>query len=309
MKSPIAPPPLTLHVETTNSCNLDCVMCFQQTMERKKGRIDFDFYKAVINQASGWVHHLQLANFGEPLLHPQIVEMVEYAATHGFFVELFTNGTLLTEERARALIAAGVGKINISIDALDPAVYHGLRGTELAPVLENLRTLRRLRDASGKPTPFLVVAGSDLQGNPGQPERIRREHKSLGADSWYVTPSMNWAGNADQSSAIKQRGSRVRGCLFPWYLMAVSREGIVTPCCIDAELRNAGGTFPDMSLGEIWNGESMQRLRRALLSGDLATLHTISHCDCCSRLYVSQNMYTLNRGRVELAQLMHFIRS
>jgi MoaA/NifB/PqqE/SkfB family radical SAM enzyme len=129
----------------------------------------------------------------------------------------------------------------------------------------------------------------------------------LGANGWYVTPSMNWAGSAKDSASVKPTGKAYSGCLFPWVLVNVSQTGIVTPCCIDAELSNAVGDLNKEGLRHAWNGESMQRLRRALLHGDLATLGKISNCAKCSRLYRSQNAYALNRARIEWAQLRYFL--
>ena len=75
--------PVTLQVEITNGCNLRCAMCFQRTMVRPVQLMTVEVFRRVIDQAVGWVRHVQLANFGEPLLHPRIHELVAYAARRG----------------------------------------------------------------------------------------------------------------------------------------------------------------------------------------------------------------------------------
>jgi len=276
-------------------------------MKRQRDFIDFTFFKEIIDRAAGWVFHLQIANFGEPLLHPELGKIIDYAAAKGFFVELFTNGVLLNEKKSKEIVRAGVGKINISIDAFDPAIYKELRGTEIEPVLANVSALKRARENSGKKTPFIVIAGSDLRANPGEPEVIRQQFKSMGADAYYITPSMNWAGGAKDSTSLKPVGKEYAGCLFPWYLMNVSMDGRVTPCCIDAELGNAIGNVKNEDLREIWNNQKSRRLRKTLLNREIMELPKISNCHKCSRLFYSQNAYTLNRGRIEIAQLLHFL--
>ncbi len=298
-------PPLTLHIEATNHCNLNCAMCFQQTMERKKGEIEFDLFKEIIDQAAGWVSHLQIANFGEPLLHPRIEEMIRYAAERGFFVELFTNGLQLDDDRCEMLVRSGTGKVNVSIDALNAETYKLLRGTDLQPVLDNLKGLSITRKRLNSHAPFIVIAAADLAANPGQPKSIQERARILGADSWYVTPSMNWAGMVEGAPTIKPKGADYAGCLFPWYLVNVSYEGIVTPCCIDAELRNQVGDISKQNLRDIWNGPQIRKLRRSLVGRDIVTLSEISACHKCSRLFYSQEKYTANRARIELAQLAH----
>lgn len=306
LKSALSAPPLTLHIEATNRCNLNCQMCFQQTMKREKGAIDVSFYKEIIDSATGWVEHLQIANFGEPLMHPELEEMISYASSKGFFVEVFTNGVLLDDDAADMFVRAGTGKVNVSIDALDSDVYEKIRSTPLAPVLLNLNRLAKARINAGSKSPFIVLAASDLKANTGQPAAMKSRFAKTGADALYVTPSMNWAGSAEDGDFIKPSGTKYRGCLFPWYLMNVSFEGIVTPCCIDAELGNAIGDIKQGGIKDIWNSEPARILRKALLSADMNTLDEVSNCTGCSRLYYSQNSYTLNRASVEFKQLLHF---
>lgn len=273
-------------------------------MKRKKGRIEFPLFQKIIDETAGWVFHLQIANFGEPLLHPNLENMIRHAVSKGFFVELFTNGALLDQTKAQMLIEAGTGKINVSIDALDPLIYEQIRGIELQPVLDNLRRLYDLRAKLKSRTPFIVMAMADLASNPGQKRIVQKEFSALGADSWYATPSMNWAGSAEGSGGVKPKGPSYKGCLFPWYLMNVAQNGTVTPCCIDAELHNAIGNVNEKPLREIWNDSPVRRIRKALIDRDINTLSQISNCHRCSRLYYSQNAYTLNRARIEIAQFL-----
>jgi MoaA/NifB/PqqE/SkfB family radical SAM enzyme len=70
--------------------------------------------------------------FGEPLFHPDIVEMVAQAKKVGCRVELITNGTLLTPQCSRALIDAGLDLVWVSLDGARPDSYADVRlGAEL----------------------------------------------------------------------------------------------------------------------------------------------------------------------------------
>jgi len=93
---------------------------------------------------------------GEPMFHPRILEMVRLAAMTGADVELLTNGTLLTETMAARLIDAGLTKLWISLDDLDPV---GNRDNpdpsghdHSGQVLQNIRRFNRLRQAKGTGT-------------------------------------------------------------------------------------------------------------------------------------------------------------
>ena len=300
--------PVTIQVEVSSRCNLSCVFCCQSRMTRPGRLMEPPLFAQIVESMAGRVWHLQLSNFGEPLLHPQIHRLVAHAAGSGLFVELTTNGVLLDRRCSEQLIAAGVGKVNVSVDSLRPSSYHQIRGTELQPVLENLRQLRAARDRAGTRRPFIVLAGTDMAPGGGDAATLRRACGRLGADACYITPSLNWAGLCTDPQWIKPTGQRYQVCRFPWEFLHISAEGIVTPCCIDAELGHPlGRVRPGHdNLSQIWNHQPLRRLRRALLDADLTTLQKISRCVDCSRLYHSQTDYTVNRLRVELDQLRHF---
>lgn len=301
--------PVTMQVEITNRCNLSCAMCFQQNLRRPRGEMTRSMFERLVDSAAGWVRHVQLANFGEPLLHPQVHELAAHAARRGLFVEMITNGTLIDQGCAERLVGAGVGKVSVSVDSLDPGRFRRIRGVELEAVLAGLGHLVEARRRAGGRRPFIVLTGTDLVSNAGDAAQLRARCRELGADACYVTPSCNWAGAATDPEWIKPSGERYLGCLFPWEFLFVSAAGAISPCCIDAELRNQVGRFDGANLRRVWNAEPMRALRRALLDGDIPALAAISGCASCSRLYHSPASLTLNRLRVELAQLTHFSRS
>jgi cyclic pyranopterin phosphate synthase len=76
---------------------------------------------------------------GEPLLHPEIVAIVRHVASLGFVdLSLTTNASQLAR-LARPLKDAGLVRVNVSIDTLDPARFRSItRGGELAPVLAGI---------------------------------------------------------------------------------------------------------------------------------------------------------------------------
>ena len=256
--------PVTMQVEVTNRCNLRCVMCCQQNMQRPRVDMPLAMFRRIIDQAEGWVHHVQLANFGEPLLHPQVHDLVAHAASRGLFVEMITNATLLDRPQAEALVSAGVGKISVSVDSLDPARYRQMRGVELDAALAGLAHLVEARRRAGGRRPFIVLSGTDLVSNAGDAGRLRLGHCALGADACYITPSCNWAGAVTDPRWIKPSGGRHVGCRFPWEFLFISSAGEVAPCCIDGELRNSVGRLQDSDLRSIWRGAKYGPLLSAM---------------------------------------------
>lgn len=113
----------------TRRCNLRCLMC-NSWVEEPDGRdeLSTDEMIRVIAQA----RPLGLANLklfgGEPMLRRDLEFVVEHASTLGIRCTLITNGTLLSESRARSLVKAGLAELDLSLDASHPALHDIIRG-------------------------------------------------------------------------------------------------------------------------------------------------------------------------------------
>jgi MoaA/NifB/PqqE/SkfB family radical SAM enzyme len=133
-----------LYVEVTNQCNLNCRTCMRNMWNEPEGKMTDEVFSKVISglrQVSPRPT-VFFGGFGEPLLHPNIVEMVIQTKKIGCSVELITNGTLLTKEISKALLEAGIDVLWTSIDGATPESYGDVRlGATLPKVIENLTHL------------------------------------------------------------------------------------------------------------------------------------------------------------------------
>jgi MoaA/NifB/PqqE/SkfB family radical SAM enzyme len=126
--------------------------------------------------------------FGEPLFHPEIVEMVSAAKAIGCRVELITNGTLLTTEISRGLIDAGLDLLWVSLDGASPESYEDVRlGAEFPLVIKNIDSFRAARRASHWPTPEIGIAFVAMKRNIGDLPALLRLRTHLGASRYFVT--------------------------------------------------------------------------------------------------------------------------
>jgi len=143
--------------------------------------------------------------FGEPLSHPNIVDMVVEAKALGAPVELITNATLLTPQLSRELVRAGLDMLWVSLDGATPESYADIRlGAALPQVLENLACFRQVlyaethqneNDPSSKVIPWLPfprgtrlgIAFVAMKRNIADLPEVINIGKSLGADRFLVT--------------------------------------------------------------------------------------------------------------------------
>ena len=144
--------PDRVYVESTNVCNLDCIMCPTglHIDTRPKGFMEWDLYTSIIDEIAPFAHAVVLHSWGEPLLHKRIIEMIEYAKAKDLWVETSTNATKLTEEVSRQLLAAGIDRIYLSMDGLTKETYEKVRVRgNFEEVLGNIERFLELKDELG----------------------------------------------------------------------------------------------------------------------------------------------------------------
>jgi MoaA/NifB/PqqE/SkfB family radical SAM enzyme len=82
--------------------------------------------------------------------------MVRLIKSKGLAVWFVTNGTLISEKNADALVEAGIDKIRISVDTADEALYGKIKkGAHLSATLENISLLRDVKRRKGFQCPYL----------------------------------------------------------------------------------------------------------------------------------------------------------
>ena len=106
-----------VHVEVTTRCNLDCAMCVRHVWQEPPGDMSADTFGALVEQLAALPgpQTVQLAGFGEPLLHPAVLTFIGQAAAAGIATELVTNGALLTVPLGLELLEVGLQHLILSV--------------------------------------------------------------------------------------------------------------------------------------------------------------------------------------------------
>jgi len=178
-----------LRISVTDRCNFRCTYC----MPREVFDASYRFlphaqllsFEEIHRLARLFVAHgvekIRLTG-GEPLLRKDIEHLVGLLATlrtpSGAPVDLTltTNGALLTR-KARALAAAGLRRISVSLDALDDAIFQRMNGADF-PVADVLRGIDAASDAGLLPVKVNMVVQRSV--NDGQIEAMARQFKGTG---------------------------------------------------------------------------------------------------------------------------------
>ena len=128
-------------IKVTARCNLRCAFCPTWRMSDPVELSTAELLRTIDDLAALDCRKVHLSG-GEPTLRADLPAIVAHAAERGMRVALTTNGTLLTEELAAALLAAGAHSVAVSLDDASPAAHDRLRGVRGA----FKRTLRGLKN-------------------------------------------------------------------------------------------------------------------------------------------------------------------
>jgi sulfatase maturation enzyme AslB (radical SAM superfamily) len=117
--------------EITRSCNLSCVHCRAAAeFGHYHGELSLDQIKATIDDIVTISNPIIILTGGEPLMRPDIWEIVDYAQEKGAMPVIGTNATLITEEIAQQMHDHGIPRISVSVDFPTAAEHDDFRQQE-----------------------------------------------------------------------------------------------------------------------------------------------------------------------------------
>lgn len=158
---------LKLYLEPTTACNLHCRTCIRNVWCDPAAEMSMDCFANVVAGLADLpqLRRVVLTGFGEPLLHPHLLDMIEAVRRLDLAVTIGSNGLLLTAAVARDLVRLGVDRLVVSVDGVRPETYAGVRGAMLTEVLGNLRRLNEIKAQLASLSPALGIEFVALKSN------------------------------------------------------------------------------------------------------------------------------------------------
>lgn len=199
-----------LQVEVTGACNLACRMClvrYRPKLDRGEASFPLDRFVALLDRLPR-LEEVTLQGLGEPLLHPDLVEMVAAASARGLRVGFNTNGTLLTHTKIDALLDAGPTWVHVSVDGADAETFEAIRdGARFGQVVRNLRRLVERRDARGGAPPHIQLNTVLMRSNLAELPDVVRLAADIGVDRmWLQALSHDFSDTGDDVAYVAIRG-------------------------------------------------------------------------------------------------------
>lgn len=117
--------------EVTRNCNLNCAHCrASATNQDYAGELDTKACFRLLDQIAEVGRPIVILTGGEPLMRTDIFELAEYGTGKGLRMVMAPNGTLITADVARQMVASGIQRISVSLDGATKECHDGFRGVE-----------------------------------------------------------------------------------------------------------------------------------------------------------------------------------
>lgn len=278
--------PYRIRLEASNICQLRCPLCSNTRGKiQRRGYLRLNDFK-MLAEKSPYLKEVELSNWGEIFLNPDLLGIMEYAWKHGvhLYCENGANLNNVSEEVLEGLVKYQFKSIMCSIDGASQATYGQYRiGGKFSTVIENIKKINIYKKRYASRFPLLSWQFVVFPHNEHEIDQARKMASQLGM-GFYTRVSwdaQNISANESKQSVMKEsidlkaKKMRVREakrlnpgryiCAQLWTGPQVNYDGEMLGCCIVKNSWGAGNVFVS-GLLPIINGEKI-KLARAMVLG------------------------------------------
>jgi MoaA/NifB/PqqE/SkfB family radical SAM enzyme len=233
-----------------------------------------DLFDKIIAECSrNKLSEIHLHNFGEPLLDANLEDRIRLAKQKcRVYTKIFTNGSLLTSDRAQRLLDSGIDEIKISVDGSTPEQFEEIRQPlKWSEVEKNIKGLIKTRDSLKSKTRIYVTCCTN--------------HSATSLIHFPVEfalgPKHNWGG---------QHGNKTAGkfikCNRLWRTFTILVDGRVAQCHADVHGEHCLGNVYQQTIEEVWNSIEYNAVRNYHIESQQSELGLCASCSQCRRSYI-----------------------
>ena len=268
--------PEVILIDNYNACNLQCSMCDHKNMKqyRKIQLMDMVLYKKIIDEIAIERPDARVWEifFGEPFMCRDMAKRIQYAKDRGLKdVVLNSNGLMMTEERAKAYIQAGLDAMYVGIDAATESIYNEIRvGGKFSKAVKNVLKYKDLLQiyGNGEQELFVQFVVSDINEHEVEDFKIFWNENGVNVK---IRPKVSWAGLVDATNLQDNKQVIRKPCYWLMRTINICADGLIAFCSVDVHCRVRCGDVKKQSIREIWQGE-LKAYRKMHKEGRFAEL-------------------------------------
>lgn len=240
--------------------------------------IPWDVFKAIADEVGKYQAILRISGAGEPLLHKEMIDYIEYAKSAGCEVGLITNGSLMTEEKAERLIGCGIEMIEFSVDAADPATYDIVRkGLKFETTLENVKRAVAIRNRLKAKTGIIASVVNQKLVHDMLDDIVAFWEKIV--DTVQVRKYLTWDINdLSESGDLTPYLDAEAPCPFPFDRLLIDTSGDMRFCVYDIKARTNWGNVLRESISSVWTGPKFNWLRELHNEREFGKMKICENC-------------------------------
>lgn len=284
--------PHIVRIELSNTCNSQCPHCRHHSPEKKEAGNYPEYFRTPIHMTEGQISSiideivpyrpsvtLNVAN--EPLIAKNFRYAVRCVKEKGLAGTFNTNGLVLNEEIAAFLVNVKFDSVNVSIDALTSGTLKKARGyQDLDKLINNVELMVKVRGSN--PVPRIGVTFVKTDYNYHEIPCFLEFWKPR-VDVIRITGFIK-EGKADITKipGVRKEDLPPRiACKQIFRDIVIRANGDVSPCVIAAEDPDivVGNVFRDGGVRNVWNGESLNKMRRLHNEGAWENISVCNDCD------------------------------
>lgn len=238
-----------VYIEITNSCNLKCDFCIGN--KRNVRFMSFSDFEFILDKIKPYTRYLYFHILGEPLMHPNIIDFINYASSQGFYINITTNGYLI--ERLKGI--SNIRQLNISLHS-----YNSSYGVSIDKYLDNIFSIvdnmrvtyisyRLWVDSN---IDFLKRLGAhyDVDSIPTDFDHYSlSKNVFLSKNSKFIWPDVS-------NDYYSERG-KCYGLIDHFGILC---DGRIVPCCLDSDASICLGNIFDDNLDDVLNSERVLQI-------------------------------------------------
>lgn len=268
--------PLEVDIELSTVCNLQCPMCFTITDEFKKRVprkfMDMNLFEKIVDEISGKVPAVRLSLRGESTLHPEFISCIRYCKQKGIKeVSFLTNASTLTRDYFIQMAEAGADWITVSIDGVGEMYENVRKPLKFEETLNKIKDIYEIKRERGWRHPVIKVQSiwPAIRDNPSEYYNTFAPYVDMVA----YNPLIDYLGK-DEDIVYEELFS----CPQLYQRLIIGADGNALLCTNDEDGRYKLGNAWDMSIYEIWHGESREKIRRLHMEDRFKEIELCKRC-------------------------------
>ena len=302
LESEISVKPYVFNIETTNFCNMTCIMCPRTTeMDRHLEDMKMNIFDKIVDEITPhsdeewneWVDFVSnelnikkdemsennfyfyisaraitLHGYGEPVLDPMLVERVQKLTNKGIPSYLSCNPANIKLDNMSDLMKAGLTYIKFSLDSLSDEGQKEKRGfnADFTTSYKLIKEVLDMKEKNNFDTKIVITMIEMDSTNREEVKDFMDLWKDLDVYSYIKSQDNRWYYEEDTDLVNKSHYEH-QYCEYPWTSLTVMADGSIVPCTQDFNNELTFGNINNNTLQEIWGSEAYKEFRRKHVVG------------------------------------------